>query len=188
MNGPYGLAIGNSGYHVEEILAVLLNRIKTDAEERLHDDFEKAVITVLAYFSDSQRRAIKTAGEIAGFEVARIVNEPTAASMAHGFDDDSDQTILVYDLGGGTFSVAVLDLGGGVYEVVATNGDNTIGGDDWDWRIVERAVDTIENDFGVDLRKDDRALRRLKESSGEAKIELSSRKEMTVAVSPDRRG
>jgi molecular chaperone DnaK len=185
LNGPYGLAIGNSGYRVEEILAVLLNRIKTDAEERLHDDLEKAVITVPAYFSDSQRRAIKTAGEIAGFEVARIVNEPTAASMAHGFDDDSDQTILVYDLGGGTFSVAVLDLGGGVYEVVATNGDNTIGGDDWDWRIVERAADTIENDFGVDLRKDDRALRRLKESSEEAKIELSSRKETTVAVPPN---
>jgi molecular chaperone DnaK len=184
LNGPYGLAIGNSGYRVEEILAVLLNRIKTDAEERLHDDLEKAVITVPAYFSDSQRRAIKTAGEIAGFEVARIVNEPTAASMAHGFDDDSDQTILVYDLGGGTFSVAVLDLGGGVYEVVATNGDNTIGGDDWDWRIVEWAADTIENDFGVDLRKDDRALRRLKESSEEAKIELSSRKETTVAVPP----
>jgi molecular chaperone DnaK len=184
LNGPYGLAIGNSGYRVEEILAVLLNRIKTDAEERLHDDLEKAVITVPAYFSDSQRRAIKTAGEIAGFEVARIVNEPTAASMAHGFDDDSDQTILVYDLGGGTFSVAVLDLGGGVYEVVATNGDNTTGGDDWDWRIVEWAADTIENDFGVDLRKDDRALRRLKESSEEAKIELSSRKETTVAVPP----
>jgi molecular chaperone DnaK len=155
LNGPYGLAIGNSGYRVEEILAVLLNRIKTDAEERFHDDLEKAVITVPAYFSDSQRRAIKTAGEVAGFEVARIVNEPTAASMAHGFDDDSDQTILVYDLGGGTFSVAVLDLGGGVYEVVATNGDNTTGGDDWDWRIVEWAADTIENDFGVDLRKDD---------------------------------
>ncbi|MFB6301971.1 MAG: molecular chaperone DnaK, partial [Haloferacaceae archaeon] len=153
---------------------------KRDAEDYLGDEVEKAVITVPAYFNDRQRQATKDAGEIAGFEVERIVNEPTAASMAYGLDDESDQTVLVFDLGGGTFDVSILDLGGGVYEVVATNGDNDLGGDDWDWAIVDHLADEFENDHGVDLREDRQALQRLKEAAEEAKIELSSRKEAEI--------
>ncbi|MFB6164923.1 MAG: molecular chaperone DnaK, partial [Haloarculaceae archaeon] len=127
-----------------------------------------------------QRQATKDAGEIAGFEVERIVNEPTAASMAYGLDDESDQTVLVYDLGGGTFDVSLLDLGGGVYEVVATNGDNDLGGDDWDAAIIDYLADEFEDEHGIDLREDRQALQRLTEAAEEAKVELSSRKETTV--------
>ncbi|MEF8975526.1 MAG: molecular chaperone DnaK, partial [Halapricum sp.] len=154
--------------------------IKHDAEEYLGDEVEKAVITVPAYFNDRQRQATKDAGEIAGFEVERIINEPTAASMAYGLDDDSDQTVLVYDLGGGTFDVSILDLGGGVYEVVATNGDNDLGGDDWDQAIINWLAEEFENEHGIDLTEDRQALQRLKDAAEEAKIELSSRKEADI--------
>ncbi|WP_135825412.1 molecular chaperone DnaK [Halorussus ruber] len=176
----YTVEIDDEEYTPEQISAMILQKIKRDAEEYLGDDIEKAVITVPAYFNDKQRQATKDAGEIAGFEVERIVNEPTAASMAYGLDDESDQTVLVYDLGGGTFDVSILDLGGGVYEVVATNGDNDLGGDDWDEAIIDYLADEFENDHGIDLREDRQALQRLKDAAEEAKIELSSRKETDI--------
>ncbi|WP_115862791.1 molecular chaperone DnaK [Halorussus litoreus] len=176
----YTVEIDGEEYTPEQISAMILQKIKRDAEEYLGDDVEKAVITVPAYFNDKQRQATKDAGEIAGFEVERIVNEPTAASMAYGLDDESDQTVLVYDLGGGTFDVSILDLGGGVYEVVATNGDNDLGGDDWDEAIIDYLADEFENDHNIDLREDRQALQRLKDAAEEAKIELSSRKEADV--------
>jgi molecular chaperone DnaK len=176
----YAVEIGDDEYTPEQISAMILQKIKRDAEEYLGDEVEKAVITVPAYFNDRQRQATKDAGEIAGFEVERIINEPTAASMAYGLDDDSDQTVLVYDLGGGTFDVSILDLGGGVYEVVATNGDNSLGGDDWDEAIIDHLATEFENNHGIDLREDRQALQRLKDAAEEAKIELSSRKETTI--------
>ena len=172
--------IDDDEYTPEQISAMILQKIKRDAEEYLGDDVEKAVITVPAYFNDRQRQATKDAGEIAGFEVERIVNEPTAASMAYGLDDESDQTVLVFDLGGGTFDVSVLDLGGGVYEVVATNGDNGLGGDDWDGAIIDHLAEEFKSDHGVDLREDRQALQRLKDAAEEAKVELSSRKETDI--------
>ncbi|MFC6785946.1 molecular chaperone DnaK [Halobaculum halobium] len=176
----YAVDIDGEDYTPQQISAMILQKIKRDAEEYLGDDVEKAVITVPAYFNDKQRQATKDAGEIAGFEVERIVNEPTAASMAYGLDDESDQTVMVYDLGGGTFDVSVLDLGGGVYEVVATNGDNDLGGDDWDEAIIDHLADEFQNDHGIDLREDRQALQRLKDAAEEAKIELSSRKQASV--------
>ncbi|WP_435335069.1 molecular chaperone DnaK [Haloarchaeobius sp. TZWWS8] len=176
----YTVEIDDEEYTPEQISAMILQKIKRDAEEYLGDDVEKAVITVPAYFSDRQRQATKNAGEIAGFDVERIINEPTAAAMAYGLEDDSDQTILVYDLGGGTFDVSILDLGGGVYEVVATNGDNDLGGDDWDHAIIDWLADEFEQEHGIDLREDRQALQRLKDAAEEAKIELSSRKETEI--------
>jgi molecular chaperone DnaK len=176
----YTVAVEGEEYTPEQISAMILQKIKRDAEEYLGDDVEKAVITVPAYFNDKQRQATKDAGEIAGFDVERIVNEPTAASMAYGLDDESDQTVLVYDLGGGTFDVSVLDLGGGVYEVVATNGDNDLGGDDWDEALIDHLAEEFKNDHGIDLREDRQALQRLKDAAEEAKIELSNKKETTV--------
>jgi len=176
----YTVELDGEDYTPEQVSAMILQKIKRDAEEYLGDDVEKAVITVPAYFSDRQRQATKDAGEIAGFEVERIINEPTAASMAYGLDDESDQTVLVYDLGGGTFDVSILDLGGGVYEVVATNGDNSLGGDDWDQALIDHMADEFAADHGIDLRDDRQALQRLKDAAEEAKIELSSRKETTV--------
>ncbi|MFC7235843.1 molecular chaperone DnaK [Halosegnis marinus] len=178
----YTVDIEGEEYTPEQISAMILQKIKRDAEEYLGDDVEKAVITVPAYFNDRQRQATKDAGEIAGFEVERIVNEPTAASMAYGLDDETDQTVLVYDLGGGTFDVSILDLGGGVYEVVATNGDNDLGGDDWDEALIDHLADEFEAEHGIDLRDDRQALQRLKDAAEEAKIELSSRKETTVTL------
>ena len=176
----YSVELDGEEYTPEQVSAMILQKIKRDAEEYLGDDIEKAVITVPAYFNDRQRQATKDAGEIAGFEVERIVNEPTAAAMAYGLDDESDQTVLVYDLGGGTFDVSILDLGGGVYEVVATNGDNDLGGDDWDHAIIDQLADEFESEHGVDLREDRQALQRLTEAAEEAKVELSSRKETRI--------
>jgi molecular chaperone DnaK len=176
----YTVEVDDEEYTPEQISAMILQKLKRDAEEYLGDEIEKAVITVPAYFSDSQRQATKDAGEIAGFEVERIINEPTAASMAYGVDEDADQTVLVYDLGGGTFDVSILELGGGVYEVVATNGDNDLGGDDWDHAIIDWLTEEFENEHGIDLTEDRQALQRLKDAAEEAKIELSSRKETEI--------
>jgi len=176
----YTVELDGEEYTPEQVSAMILQKIKRDAEEYLGDEVEKAVITVPAYFNDRQRQATKDAGEITGFEVERIINEPTAASMAYGLDDESDQTVLVYDLGGGTFDVSILDLGGGVYEVVATNGDNDLGGDDWDQAIIDWLAEEFENAHGIDLTDDRQALQRLKDAAEEAKIELSSRKETEI--------
>ncbi|QLH79450.1 molecular chaperone DnaK [Halosimplex rubrum] len=176
----YTVELEGEEYTPEQVSAMILQKIKRDAEEYLGDDVEKAVITVPAYFNDRQRQATKDAGEIAGFEVERIVNEPTAAAMAYGLDDESDQTVLVYDLGGGTFDVSILDLGGGVYEVVATNGDNDLGGDDWDHAIIDYLAEQFHDEHGIDLREDRQALQRLTEAAEEAKIELSNRKETRI--------
>jgi len=180
MGEEYTVELEGEEYTPEQVSAMTLQKIKRDAEEYLGEEIERAVITVPAYFSDRQRQATKDAGEIAGFEVERIINEPTAAAMAYGLDDESDQTVLVYDLGGGTFDVSVLELGGGVYEVVATNGDNGLGGDDWDRAIIDWLADDFEAEHGIDLREDRQALQRLYEAAEEAKIELSNRKETTI--------
>ncbi len=180
MGEDYSVDLEGEEYSPEQISAMVLQKIKRDAEEYLDRDVVKAVITVPAYFNDKQRQATKDAGEIAGLEVERIVNEPTAASMAYGLDDESEQTVLVFDLGGGTFDVSILELGGGIYEVVATNGDNTLGGDDWDEAIIDWLANNFENEHGIDLRKDRQALQRLKDAAEEAKIELTSRKETTI--------
>ncbi|MFT4947772.1 MAG: molecular chaperone DnaK, partial [Natronomonas sp.] len=176
----YTVELEGEEYTPEQVSAMVLQKIKRDAEEYLGEEIERAVITVPAYFSDRQRQATKDAGEIAGFEVERIINEPTAAAMAYGLDDESDQTVLVYDLGGGTFDVSILELGGGVYEVVATNGDNDLGGDDWDGAIIDWLADDFAAEHGIDLRDDRQALQRLHEAAEEAKIELSNRKETTI--------
>jgi molecular chaperone DnaK len=180
MGEDYSVELEGEEYTPEQVSAMTLQKLKRDAEEYLGEEVEKAVITVPAYFSDRQRQATKDAGEIAGFEVERIINEPTAAAMAYGLDDESDQTVLVYDLGGGTFDVSILELGGGVYEVVATNGDNELGGDDWDEAIIDHLADDFEADHGIDLREDRQALQRLYDAAEEAKVELSNRKETSI--------
>ena len=176
----YTVELDDEEYTPEQVSAMILQKIKRDAEEYLGDEVERAVITVPAYFSDRQRQATKDAGEVAGFEVERIINEPTAASMAYGLDDESDQTVLVFDLGGGTFDVSILELGGGVYEVVATNGDNDLGGDDWDQAVIDWLAEEFYEEHGIDLREDRQALQRLYEAAEEAKVELSNRKETTI--------
>ena len=158
----------------QEIAARILMKLKRDAESYLGDTVTEAVITVPAYFNDSQRQATKEAGQIAGLEVLRIINEPTAASLAYGLDKETDHTILVFDLGGGTFDVSVLEIGDGVFEVKATSGDTQLGGDDWDDKIIKWLVKTFKNDNGVDLAQDRMALQRLKEAAEKAKIELST--------------
>src|ERR1041385_7927156 len=157
-----------------EISAMILGKLKADAEMRLGEKITQAVITVPAYFNDSQRQATKDAGKIAGLEVLRIINEPTAASLAYGLDKKKDEEIAVYDLGGGTFDISVLEIGDGVFEVKATNGDTHLGGDDFDSRIIDWLIEEFKKDQGIDLRKDRQALQRLKEAAEKAKIELSS--------------
>src|SRR5216110_2582338 len=157
-----------------EISAMILAKLKADAETRLGEKISQAVITVPAYFNDSQRQATKDAGRIAGLEVLRIINEPTAASLAYGLDKKKDEKIAVYDLGGGTFDISVLEIGDGVFEVKATNGDTHLGGDDWDNRIMDYILDEFKKEHGMDLRKQPDALQRIKEEAEKAKIALSS--------------
>jgi molecular chaperone DnaK len=164
----------------QQISAFILQKLKRDAEAYLGDQVTQAVITVPAYFDDAQRQATKEAGEVAGLEVLRIINEPTAASLAYSLDKEQDETILVFDLGGGTFDVSLLDIGEGVIEVQATSGDMHLGGDDWDQRIVEWLLTTFKNNHGIDLSNDKMAMQRLKEAAEKAKIELSSTLETTI--------
>jgi len=167
-------------YTPEQISSMILQKLKSDAESHLGGKVTKAVITVPAYFNDSQRQATKDAGRIAGLEVMRIINEPTAAALAYGLDKEHDQTILVYDLGGGTFDVSILEIGDGVFDVLATDGDTRLGGDDFDQRIIDWLVDEFRKDTGIDLSKDPSALQRLKDAGEAAKKELSSRMETTI--------
>src|SRR6187549_3817853 len=179
-NGDARVDAGGKQYSPPEISAMILSKLKADAEAYLGDTVDSAVITVPAYFNDDQRQATKDAGQIAGLEVKRIINEPTAASLAYGLDKESDQTILVFDLGGGTFDVSVLEIGDGVFEVKSTAGDNHLGGDNWDKAIVEWLVAEFKRDQGVDLAADKNSLQRLYEAAEKAKIELSSAQETQI--------
>ncbi len=173
-SGDVVVQAGGKTYKPQEVSAMILQKLKNDAEAYLGEKVTEAVITVPAYFEDAQRQATKDAGRIAGLEVKRIINEPTAASLAYGLDKEHDQTILVYDLGGGTFDVSVLELGDGVFEVKATSGNNHLGGDDFDKRIVDWMADEFKKEQGIDLRDDKMAVQRLVEAAEKAKIELSS--------------
>ncbi len=176
----WSVDIDGKKWTAQEVSAQILGKLKRDSEAYLGDKVTQAVITVPAYFDDSQRQATKEAGEIAGLEVLRIINEPTAAALAYGLDKQADQTILVFDLGGGTFDVSLLEIGDGVFEVKATHGDTHLGGDDWDQRIIDWMVKEFKNAHGVDLGKDRMALQRLKEAAEKAKIELSQVAETTI--------
>ena len=179
-NGDVRIDVDGKQYSPPEISAMILQKLKADAEAKLGEPVDSAVITVPAYFNDDQRQATKDAGKIAGLEVKRIINEPTAASLAYGLDKESDQTILVFDLGGGTFDVSVLEIGDGVFEVKATAGDNHLGGDNWDKAIVEWLVAEFKRDQGVDLSADKNSLQRLYEAAEKAKIELSTTQETQI--------
>lgn len=179
-NGDVRVYLGDKEYSPPEISAMILGKIRTDAEAYIGEAVTQAIITVPAYFNDSQRNATKDAGKIAGLEVLRIINEPTASALAYGLDKKGDETIVVYDLGGGTFDISILDVGDGVFEVKATNGDTFLGGDDFDQRIINWVADEFRSDQGIDLRRDRQALQRLKEASEKAKIELSSTMESEI--------
>src|SRR5881396_2069197 len=173
-NGDARVEVRGKQYSPPEISAMILRKLKEAAEAYLGEKITQAVITVPAYFNDSQRTATKNAGAIAGLEVLRIINEPTAASLAYGLDKKHNETILVYDLGGGTFDVSLLDVGEGVFEVKATDGDTQLGGDDFDQRIVNYIAEEFKKQQGIDLRNDRQALQRLREAAEKAKIELST--------------
>ena len=170
MGSDKKVSIDGKDYSPQEISAMILQKLKSDAENYLGEKVTQAVITVPAYFSDSQRQATKDAGKIAGLEVLRIINEPTAAALAYGLDKDNEQKIMVYDLGGGTFDVSILEIGDGVFEVLATSGNNKLGGDDFDQKIIDYLAEEFKKDNGIDLRQDKMALQRLKEAAEKAKI------------------
>src|SRR6201991_4161109 len=175
MGTDWSVEIDGKNYTAQEISPRVLQKLKRDAESYLGEDITDAVITVPAYFNDAQRQATKEAGQIAGLNVLRIVNEPTAAALAYGLDKgEKEQTILVFDLGGGTFDVSLLEIGDGVIEVKATNGDNHLGGDDWDQKVIDWLVEKFKASQGIDLTKDKMAGQRLREAAEKAKIELSS--------------
>src|SRR5271156_6008944 len=191
---PYKLVEANNGdahievdvkgekktYSPEEVSSFILGKLKADAESKLGEKITQAVITVPAYFNDSQRQATKDAGRIAGLEVLRIINEPTAASLAYGLDKKKDEKIAVYDLGGGTFDISVLEIGDGVFEVKATNGDTHLGGDDWDNAVMDWIINEFRQESGIDLSKQPDAVQRIKEESEKAKIALSSSQEFEI--------
>src|SRR5437667_4408714 len=179
-NGDVRIEIRGKQYSPPEISAMILRKLKEAAEAHLGEKVTQAVITVPAYFNDSQRQATKDAGQIAGLEVQRIINEPTAAALAYGLDKKKDEQIAVYDLGGGTFDVSILEMGDGVFEVKATNGDTHLGGDDFDKRVIDWLADEFKKQEGVDLRRDKMALQRLKEAAEKAKHELSSSLETDI--------
>jgi molecular chaperone DnaK len=181
-NGDVRVEVRGKQYSPPEISAMILQKLKADAEAKLGETVDAAVITVPAYFNDDQRQATKDAGKIAGLDVKRIINEPTAASLAYGLDKEADQTILVFDLGGGTFDVSVLEIGEGVFEVKATSGDNHLGGDNWDKAIVEWMVAEFKRDQGIDLSADKNSLQRLYEAAEKAKIELSTTQETQISL------
>ncbi len=181
MGTNWSVSIDGKKYNPQEISARILQKLKRDAESYLGESVTQAVITVPAYFDDAQRQATKEAGAIAGLEVLRIINEPTAAALAYGLDKEgAEQTIVVFDLGGGTFDVSILEIGDGVFEVKSTSGNTQLGGDDWDDRVIGWLVETFKNEHGVDLSKDKMAVQRLKEAGEKAKIELSTVQETTI--------
>src|SRR5437868_5592898 len=187
---PYKIVPGDNGdawvesrgkkYAPSQISAFILQKMKTDAEAYLGETVTEAVITVPAYFNDSQRQATKDAGKIAGMEVLRIINEPTAAALAYGLDKKAEEIVAVYDLGGGTFDISILELGEGTFQVKSTNGDTHLGGDDFDQRVIDFLVDEFKREQGIDLKQDRMALQRLKEAAEKAKIELSSAQQTDV--------
>ena len=179
-NGDAHVKIEDKTYSPPEISSMILQKMRADAEEFLGEKITQAVITVPAYFNDSQRQATKDAGKIAGLEVLRIINEPTAASLAYGLDKKKEENIAVYDFGGGTFDISILDIGDGVFEVKATNGDTHLGGDDLDQAVIDWLVDTFKKENGIDLSQDSMALQRLKEAAEKAKCELSSSQQTDI--------
>lgn len=182
MGEDYTVEIEGEDYTPQQISSMILQKLKNDAEDKLGEEVEKAVITVPAHFDDTQRQATKDAAEIAGLEAERILNEPTAASLAYGLDDERDQTVLVYDFGGGTFDVTVLEMGDGIYEVQSTEGDNDLGGDDFDQEIIDWVLEKFEDENDIDLSENDEALQRVRENAEEAKKELSSRKSTKINI------
>lgn len=182
MGSDYKVKIDGQQYTPQQISSMILQKLKRDAEEYLGTTVTKAVITCPAYFTDAQRQATKDAGTIAGLEVMRVINEPTAACLAYGVDKEGDHKIMVFDLGGGTFDVSILDVGDGVFEVLSTSGDNRLGGDDWDAKVVDWMAEEFKKSDGVDLRKDKMAAQRLREAAEKAKIELSSMSETSISL------